>query len=474
MLQRSDLKKHQRFAVRHIIDNPYCGLFLDPGIGKTVISLTAIDELINNCFETGKWLIIAPINVARMTWSNELKEWAHLNDLKLSKVLGTEAERIKGLKTKADIHIINVENVQWLVSYYGDAWPFTNVIVDESSNFKSHDSKRFKCMKMVRPYIDRFIILTGTPATKSLIDLWPQIYLLDGGERLGKNISAYRSMYFNEAAKNGNVVYSYSIKPEAEEKIYEKIEDICISMSADDYLELPERIDNFRYVELNRKARKQYDEFEREQILEFEEEDRITAANAAVLSGKLLQFANGAVYDEIDTDEHLDNDNPVRLTDKACRAYHVMHNDKLDALEELIDEINGKPALLFYTFQHDFDRIKKRFKFARKLKTEQDFDDWNKGKIRLACVHPKSAAHGLNLQKGGHHVIWYGLPWSLELYIQANARLHRQGQRFVVFVHHLIAEGTIDEAVLDRLRGRRKMLDALMRYVKAKTANYRK
>jgi len=439
--------KYQEYAANLILDKPVCGLLLGLGLGKTVVTLTAIDGLLHNRFEVSRVLVIAPLRVAEDTWSKECQKWDHLKHLKLSKVLGPEKKRIVALKSNADIYVINRENVEWLVEHYKTKWPFDMIIIDELSSFKSAKANRFKALRKVRPYITRIVGLTGTPAPNGLIDLWPQLYLLDRGERLGKTLGGYRDRYFEPETKNyqTGMVYTYKPKSEAENAIYEKISDICVSMKAQDYLQMPERIDNYVQVEMSLKEMALYKQLERDMLLPFAEGD-IDAVNAAVLSNKLLQMANGAVYDE---------NGEVRQ----------IHQRKLDALEDLWEGANGKPILVFYAYKHDKVRIKGVFKNARELKTSQDITDWNDGDIDVAIAHPASAGHGLNLQAGGSVIIWFGLTWSLELYQQANGRLYRQGQNETVVVHHIITTGTVDEQVISVLSrkevGQRALIDAV-------------
>ncbi len=447
---------YQKHAIDHIIKNPYCGLFLDMGLGKTVTTLTAIDYLMYQELEVNKVLVIAPLRVADATWGEEIGKWRHLKHIKFSKVLGSVADRKRALKAKADIYIINRENVAWLVGYYGAAFPFDMVVIDELSSFKSPKSIRFKTLKMVRPTINRVVGLTGTPSPNSLIDLWSQLYLLDMGERLGKFIGTYRRDYFNPGQTNGHVVYNYKLKQNSEKAIYNRISDICISMKAKDYLELPDRIDRNVDVVLSEKDHFRYIEFEKKMVLEFMDEEEISVANAAGLSNKLLQFANGAVY----------NDD---------KEFIEIHNEKLNALEEIVECANGQPVLVFYTFKHDYKRIStqlKKYK-PRKLEGSRDIENWNKGKIQLLLAHPASCGHGLNLQAGGNIIVWFGLSWSLELYQQANARLDRQGQTKNVIVHHLVTRDTIDEDVLKALKNKAAGQNALMDAVKARVRKYK-
>lgn len=424
-LKKNDMHKYQNYCVQKIIENNIFALLLDMGLGKSIITLTAIVELMHNYFEVSKVLIIAPLRVARDTWSNECEKWEHLKDLKISKILGSEIERKLALNKKADIYIINRENLDWLCENY--KFDFDMVVIDELSSFKCHKSKRFKALRKVRPKIKRIVGLTGTPAPNSLMDLWSQINLLDMGERLGRFIGGYRDRYFMPDKRNAQIVYSYKLRDKAEDAIYNKISDICISMKACDYLNMPKRIFNKVEVQMDEKEEKLYKKLETEMLLSFDEGD-IDAVNAAALSNKLLQMANGAVYDE---------NGKVK----------VIHDKKLDVLEDLIEGANEKPILVFYGYKHDKERIIKRFK-AGEINTSEDINLWNSGKMKIAIAHPASAGHGLNLQLGGSIVIWFGLTWSLELYEQANARLYRQGQKETVVIHHIICSGTIDEQVI--------------------------
>ena len=429
-----DFKPHnyQKYCIEKVIENENIGLMLDMGLGKTIITLTAITELKFNYFDINKVLIIAPKKVAESTWGNEIDKWRHLKDLKVSKVLGSLTKRIKALNTRADIFIINRENVSWLVDYYRQDWPFDMVVVDEFSSFKNHASKRFKSLKMIKGKIKRFVGLTGTPAPNGLKDLWAQVYLLDQGERLGKNISVFRDRYFNYRRFGYSNFGEYEIKEGAEKAIKDKISDICISMKAEDYLELPDIIYDDVPIDLDTKSKKQYEELEKKMVLSLGTTD-IDVASAAALSGKLLQLSNGAIYDE-------------------NKKVHEVHDCKIERFVELIEQLNRKPALVFYNFKHDLERIKKALAKSKlkvvELKTPEDEKEWNKGNIDILLAHPASAAYGLNLQDGGNHVVWFGLNWSLELYQQANKRLHRQGQKEKVIIHHLITKGTRDEDVM--------------------------
>lgn len=442
---------YQQYSINHIIDHKASGLFLDMGMGKTVSTLTAIDNLIFLC-EVNKVLVIAPLRVAEDTWSTEVDKWDHLKHLRTSKILGTKKQREEALNKDADIYVTNRENVDWLVSECFDSWIWDMVVIDELSSFKSSKSKRFRALKKVRPYFKRIVGLTGTPAPNSLIDLWPQIYLLDGGKRLGKTITGFKDRYFNPGRRNGYVVYNWELKEGAEEEIQNKISDICISMKANDYLDLPERMDNKVEIALSKKSMGIYKKLEKDLIIELGEED-ITAANAAVLTNKLLQMANGAIYSE---DKEVVN----------------IHDEKIEKLEEIIDTSNGKSVLVFYNFKHDYNRIsemltKKKINHQT-LNTSDDIKKWNDGEIQVALLHPASAGHGLNLQYGGNIIVWFGLTWSLELYQQANARLHRQGQKETVIIHHLIAKGTVDEDVMNALANKEINQDMLLEAVKAR------
>jgi len=384
--------------------------------------------------------------VARDTWPAEIAKWDHLSGLTYAVAIGTKAERLAALRTKADIHIINRENVQWLVEESGLPFDYDMVVVDELSSFKSYRAKRFKSLLSVRRTVKRIVGLTGTPSSNGLMDLWAQFRLLDLGQRLGRYISRYRDKYFLPDKRNAQVVFTYKLKPGAEAEIYNAISDITISMKAEDYLDLPPCIHNVVKVALSKKEREVYDEFKKEMVVSLGGQE-IDAMNAAALSNKLLQMANGAVYDE-------------------GHSSHQIHDRKLDALEDLIESANGKPVMVCYWFQHDLERIHNRIE-ARELKTAQDIEDWNTGKIPVALVHPASAGHGLNLQYGGCTLIWFGLTWSLELYQQTNKRLHRQGQKDTVVIHHILAEGTMDELVLEALHRKDKTQAALIDAVKA-------
>ena len=448
---------YQKYCIDRIISDSSLGLFLDMGLGKTVITLTAVNELIYNRFEVGKVLVIAPKKVAETTWTNEAQKWEHLHNLRISRVIGTLSQRVRALNTPADVYVINRENVPWLVEYDRNSWRFDMVVIDELSSFKSSKAQRFRSLCYVRQHIKRLVGLTGTPASNGLIDLWAQIYLLDEGERLGKKITHFRTKYC-DCNTHGGHFSTYAMKPGAEESIRSAISDICISMKAEDYLQLPECTVVDVPVYMDKRTEKRYEEFEREMLLQIDE-NTLDAGTAAVLSGKLMQFANGAVYDE--------NKNAVEV-----------HSGKLDTLSELVEGLNGQHALIFYNFRHDLERILRHFEKSplaiRELKTDQDQADWNAGKIDLLLAHPASAGYGLNLQQGGHHVIWFGLNWSLELYEQANKRLHRQGQQERVIIHRLITQNTRDVDVADALAGKQDVQNALLEALKVKIREIKK
>lgn len=443
---------YQKYCIDRVVSDNAVGLFLDMGLGKTVITLTAAAELKCNRFAVNRILIIAPKKVAEATWSKEAAKWDHLKRLRFSLILGSQVKRIKAVNTPADIYIINRENIPWLVDYHRNAWPYDMVVIDESSSFKNHRAKRFKALKMVRGHISRLVELTGTPAPNGLIDLWAQIYLLDGGARLGKSITGFRERYFNPDQRNAQQIFTYKPKAGADAAIDRLIGDICVSMKAEDYLQLPDIVYDDIPVALDSASSKLYKKLEAEMLLTVDE-STIDAGTAAVLSNKLLQLCNGAVYDE------------------EGKVVEI-HSCKLDAFDELIESLNGQPALVFYNFQHDKDRIKSRLSKTglriRELKTPEDETDWNNKEIDILLAHPASAAYGLNLQDGGNHVIWFGLNWSLELYQQANKRLHRQGQKQKVIVHHLSVVGGRDEDVVAALCEKGATQDRLIDSLKAK------
>lgn len=437
---------YQQFATDFILNQSICCLMLDMGLGKTVITLTALWQLALDSFDVSRVLVIAPKRVAEDTWPKELAKWEHLTGLTSSLVLGSAAERKAALQRKAFLYIINRENVAWLVKNH--YWDFDMVVIDELSSFKSNKAERFKAMKKVRPMVTRIVGLTGTPAPNTLLDLWPQMYLMDMGQRLGRFIGGFRNRFFLPDKRNREIIYSYKPREGAEDAIYALISDICISMKAADYLDMPERIDNRIEVSMSPKERKLYDTFQKDMVLSIGDEE-LDATNAAALSNKLLQMANGAVYGE----------------DKKIIP---IHDRKLDALEDLVEAANGKPLLVAYWYKHDLQRIKARFKNARCIDTAKDIDDWNAGKIPLALIHPASAGHGLNLQDGGCTIVWFGLTWSLELYQQLNARLWRQGQKHTVVIHHIVTKGTHDEDVMRALENKDTRQSALIEAVRAR------
>ena len=433
---------YQTYATNFILEHPEAAVFLDMGLGKSVITLTAIRELCLNRFEVGKVLVIAPLRVARDTWSTEIHKWDHLKGLTYSIVIGTVDERQSALKKKAHIYLINRENVSWLIEESGFPFDFDMVVIDELSSFKSYQAKRFRSLLKVRPKVKRIVGLTGTPSSNGLMDLWAEFRVLDLGKRLGRFITHYRNTYFQPDKRNGMVIYSYKPLPGAEDAIYEQISDMTISMKAVDHLNMPECVFNEVSVSLSKEERSKYDTLRDDLILSIGESE-IDAANAASLSNKLSQMANGAVYG-------------------SDQSVIKIHDHKLDALEDLIESANGKPVLVAYWFKHDLERIKARFK-VREIKTSKDITDWNDGKIPVAVIHPASAGHGLNLQAGGSTLIWFGLTWSLELYQQTNARLWRQGQKSAtVVIHHIVTEDTIDELILKALHKKEKSQNALI------------
>jgi len=459
MLSEKNMHNYQRHSKKHIVENSHCGLFLDMGLGKTVSSLTAANYLMYEDLEIDTVLVIAPKRVAESVWSAEIDKWEHLNHLRISKIIGNPKKRTEALKAKADIYIIGRDNIVWLCGQFGGSMlPFDMLIVDESSSFKSAKSLRFKALKKVQASFKRVVILTGTVAPNGLIDLWSQMFLLDRGERLGKTITEYRKNYFSPGQSNGQVVFNYNLNKGSDEQIHSKIKDICMSMKAKDYLDLPERIDNYIRLDFPEAIRAKYDDFEKEKILEIlESEKEVSALNAASLSNKLLQFANGAVYDE-------------------NRDYHEIHNIKLDALEEIVETANGKPVLIAYTYRHDLERIQKRLKKYNivKLEKPEHIDQWNRGEIQVLIMHPASGGHGLNLQQGGSDIVWFGLNWSLELYMQLNARLHRQGQDKPVIIHHLVINKTMDIDVMKALARKDAKQEGIMKAVKARLDRYAK
>ena len=437
---------YQRYATDFIINNPISAVLLEMGLGKSVISLSAINELMLDYFDVSRTLVIAPLRVVISTWPEEIKKWEHLKYLSYSVVTGSERERLDALKKPAHIYIINRENVDWLITKSGFKWSFDMVVIDELSSFKSYQAKRFKSLLKARPKVKRIVGLTGTPSSNGLMDLWAEFRLLDMGERLGRYITHYRQNFFIPDKRNQQMIFSYKPKDGAEKQIYSLISDITISMQSKDFLKMPECVLNEVEVYLSEKERRLYDRLKADMVLKLEDEE-IDAVNAASLSNKLLQMASGAVYND----------------DKE--SIHI-HDRKLDALEDLIEGANGKPVLIAYWYKSDLKRIKDKFD-VRELKTSEDFKEWNQGNIPVAIIHPASAGHGLNLQAGGSTLIWFSLTWSLELYEQTNARLYRQGQKETVVIHHILAKGTIDEDVMKALENKNKTQAALIDAVKA-------
>lgn len=439
--------EYQTYAINFILEHPVAAVLLEMGLGKSVITLTAIYELMLNRFEVQKVLVIAPLRVARDTWPAEIEKWEHLTGLTYSVAIGTEAERLAALRRPAHLYLINRENVDWLITKSGIPFDFDMVVVDELSSFKSHAAKRFKSLLKVRPTVKRMVGLTGTPSSNSLMDLWAEFRILDMGQRLGRYITHYRNNFFVPDKRNQQMIFSYKPRAGAEDAIYRLISDITISMKSADFLKMPECIINEVPVALSEKEWSVYQALKEDMVVDLKDEE-IDAVNAAALSGKLLQMANGAVYNE------------------EKEVIHI-HDRKLDALEDLIEGANGKPVLVAYWYNHDLQRIKERFS-VREIKTSQDIKDWNNSDIPVAVIHPASAGHGLNIQFGGSTIIWFGLTWSLELYQQTNARLWRQGQKSTVVIHHIIAKDTIDEDVMKALRKKEKIQSALIDSVKAR------
>lgn len=448
---------YQAYCIQRIVDDPAVGLFLRPGLGKTSITLSAVNILRYFRWAVSKVLVVAPKKVAEATWSKEAAKWDHLKHMRISSVLGSTAKRIRALNTPADVYVINRENIPWLVDYYRQQWPFDMVVLDESTSFKNGRSKRFKALKLVRRFVKKMVLLTGTPSSKGIEDLWAQIYLLDEGQRLGKTITQYRQMYF-DANTHGGYFTEYKPKENAEAAVLNAISDICVSMKAEDYLELPECVEHEIPVQLDDKAKKAYTQFEKDLLLQIDE-DVITAGTAGVLTGKLLQYCNGALY----------NDSGEAIT---------VHDCKLDAYTELLERLDGEPALTFYGYQHDRDRILARLE-KTKLRVRvysgpKDEEDWNAGRIDVLLAHPASCAYGLNLQAGGRNIIWYGLNWSFELNDQGNCRLWRQGSEYdKVYVHYLVVQGCVDEDVMEAIRDRADTHEAVMRALKARIRKIR-
>ncbi len=461
LLNDNALHPYQAFCVGFIESHPACGIFLDMGLGKTAIALTAIAHLLWDSYEVSRVLIIAPLRVARDTWLAELAKWEHLKNLRLERILGTPKQRIAALSRKAELYVINRENVEWLVKHFaGRRLPFDMLVIDELSSFKNSRAKRFLALKKVIGQFSRVVGLTGTPAPNGMEDLWPQIFLLDRGKRLGRTMHTYLDLFFT--TPNSWLPYKRELKPGAEEDIYRRLSDICVSMRAADHLNMPNRVDNIVELSLPPREEKLYKQMERDMLLPYAD-GNVLALNAATLAGKLLQLSNGAVYDE-------------------HHNIRVIHDRKLEALEDLIEAANGKPVLVMYAYKHDLARIQERFvKWGpdvpggvRELRTAQDMEDWNAGHIPIAATHPAATGHGLNLQHGGSTIVWFGLNWSLELYEQANARLWRQGQREIVVIHHLVVKGTMDEQVMRALKDKATGQDALLAAVKARVGSLRR
>lgn len=441
--------EYQQTAIKWIIDNPRCGLFLDMGLGKTVSTLTAIQQLMDDC-EISRTLVVAPKKVAETTWTTEAQKWDHLKSLKVAKVMGTEKQRKLALAEKADVYVIGRDSFVWLVGIFGGMLPFDVLVIDELTSFKSSKSNRFKAMRMATPTAKRVIGLTGTPAPNGLIDLWAQMYCIDMGERLGKSVTKYRETYF-ETHKWNNIIVRCNVKKGYDEVIRKKIADICLSMQAKDYLQLPDLINHTIKVQLSTATMQAYTKFEREKVLQFQDEHQgetanVLAQSAAGLMNKLSQFANGAIYDE-------------------DRNVHNVHDEKLDRLAEIIEAANGSSVLVFYQYKHDAARIAEKFNKAYRVKVytdEKQLIEWNAGQVDILLAHPASTAFGLNMQDGGHYIVWFGTGWNLELYQQANARLHRQGQQYPVQVYNLVCSGTVDERAVTALENKKGVQQGLL------------
>jgi len=444
-----EAKYYQNYCINRILSQPALGLLLDMGMGKTAITLTAIEQLVYDYFSVRKALVIAPLRPALETWPTEIEKWDHTKHMSYSVVIGTKQERLTALERDADVYIINRENVQWLVDFYRKKWPFDMVVIDELSSFKSNKAQRFRALRKVRPYISRIVGLTGTPSPNGLLDLWPEMFLLDEGKTLGRTLTVYRDSYFVPDKRNAQMIFSWKPRPDAENRIYEKLSDLCVSMKTADYLQLPERVDVRHEIETSEETLVTYQKLEKDMLLPYDDGD-IDASSAAILVNKLLQVAGGAAYNE-------------------NGETHILHDEKLDALDTLIEEANGQPILLFYAYRHERDRIMERHPEAVDVKDASAVKNWNTGSIPILLAHPASAGHGLNLQFGGHIVIWYGLPLSLELYQQANKRVHRMGQKETVLIHHLLMKNTADIWVLDQvLAPKTERQDALLEALKAR------
>lgn len=461
-MNETNLHEYQKKAINHILEKSHCALFLEMGLGKTVSTLTAINHLLYRELDVTRVLVIAPKRVAESVWDAEIVKWEQLSGLSVSKIIGSEKQRIAALDREADIYLLGRDNVEWLANYIKDyrkgVVPFDMLVIDELSSFKNPRSHRFKAIRNMRHCFKRIVGLTGTPAPNGLMDLWGQIFLLDGGKRLGRFITHYRDAYFKPGKRNGAIIYTYDLQKDGAERIYKQIGDICMSMKAEDYLKLPGRIENIIPIKLTPELQEKYDEFEKEQILSLateQEDTEISAVNAAALSNKLLQFANGAMYDE---------------TGKV----HILHDLKIDACKELLEDADGKPVLIAWTFRSDRDRLLEALRVykPRELQGQKDIDDWNAGKIKVLLMHPASGGHGLNLQMGGHIIIWYGQTWSLELEQQFNARLDRQGQQEKVIINKLVAVDTIDKDIIKALSNKDKTQENLMQAVKERIRKY--
>ncbi len=441
MLKRENLHHYQNSALDVVLNKKKCALFLDMGLGKTTTTLTAIYDLYYN-FSVERILVIAPLKVANNVWHKEAQKWEHLQELDIAIATGSVNERLSAINSNKTITLINKENVPWLIEKC--KWKWDMVVIDESSSFKSAKAKRFRALKKVMKYIRSIVLLSGTPSPNGMMDLWSQMYLIDQGERLGRTITNYRQRFF---VPDGYMGYNYKLKPGAKEQIMELIKDVCVTMTAEDYLELPECINVNEFIELPDKAKQQYKELEKEFIISLDDID-IESPSKAALGNKLLQICNGSVYD-------------------AERNVHEIHNEKIERLKEIIEDNPGENFLVAYNYKHDLEKLQKAFPKAVKLETAKQEDDWNKGKIKILLAHPASAGHGLNLQYGGNVIIWYGLTWNLEYYQQFNKRLHRQGQKNIVRNIHLIAKGCLDEKVLFfALSGKAKTQKDLIDYLK--------
>lgn len=461
-MNENNLHGYQKKAIDHILTHSHCALFLEMGLGKTVSTLTAINHLLYRELDITRVLVIAPKRVAESVWDAEINKWDHLSGMSVSKIIGSEKQRVTALFKAADIYLLGRDNVEWFANYIKKyrkgIVPFDMLVIDELSSFKNPRSHRFKAIRNMRHCFKRIVGLTGTPAPNGLMDLWGQIFLLDGGKRLGRFITHYRDAYFKPGKRNGAIIYTYDLQKDGAERIYKQIGDICMSMKAEDYLKLPGRIENVIPIKLTSELQKRYDEFEKEQILSLdteEENTEISAVNAAALSNKLLQFANGAMYDE-------------------NGKVHVLHDLKIDACKELLEDADGKPVLIAWTFRSDRDRLLEALRMykPRELQGQKDIDDWNAGKIKVLLMHPASGGHGLNLQMGGHIIIWYGQTWSLELEQQFNARLDRQGQQEKVIINKLVAVDTIDRDIIKALNNKDKTQESLMQAVKDRIRKY--